>query len=67
MMEKGPKQQSVEICPKPFRDYDPINYQLNNTGMFLVAFQPISPLHSIVYPISEANSSTPFNLLIRLK
>ena len=33
----------------------------------LVSLQPTYPLHSGVYPISEANSSTPSNLLMLLK
>ena len=53
-MEKGPKQHSVDIQPIPFNNYDPINAQLDNTGKHLVALQPTYPLHSVVYPISEA-------------
>ena len=67
MIEKGPKQQSVDIRPTPFQDYDPINYQIENTGNSLVALQPKSRLHSIAYPVSYPNSSTPFNLLILLR
>ena len=66
-MEKGPKQQYVDIRPIPFQNEYYINNQLENTGMFLVVSQPTSQLYSVVYPISEANSSTKFNLLIRFK
>ena len=51
MMEKGPKQQSVEIWHVPFQNYDPIDSQLGTTGKFLAILQPTSPLHSVVYPI----------------
>ena len=51
----------------PFYKYDPLNYQPENTDKILVVLQPKSPLHSVVYPILEANSSTPLHLLIRLK
>ena len=67
MMEKGPKQKYVDIRPIPFNNDDPINSQLENTWNILVALQIKYPLNYIVYPILEANSSTPFNLLIRLK
>ena len=67
MMEKGTKKQSVKICPTPFQNDDPINYQLENTGKISVALQPKYPLNSVVYPISEANSSTSFNLLMRFR
>ena len=67
MMEKGPNHISVEILPIPFHNYDPINVQPDNTGKISVALQHTSPLHYVVYPISEAKLSTPFNLLIRLK
>ena len=66
-MEKSQKQQYVEIRYIPFQNDDPINAQLENTGKILVALQPKYPLHYVVYPILEANSSTPFHLLIRLK
>ena len=62
-----PKQKSVDIWPIPFQNGDPIYYQLDNTGKILFALQPTSSLQSFVYPISEANSSTPFNFLIFLK
>ena len=63
-MEKGPKQQSVEIWPKTFHNDDPLNDQLHNTGKSLVTLQPTYPLYSVVYTISEATSSTLFNLLV---
>ena len=55
------------MCPIHFKNNDPINAQLENTGKILVALQPTYPLNFVVYPISEANSSTPFNLLIHFK
>ena len=55
MTEKGTNQQYFEIQNIPFQNDDPINDQLDNTGKFLVALEPTSPLHSFVYPISEAN------------
>ena len=67
MMEKVPKQQYVEIGPILFHNYDPINAHIMNTGKILVALKPKSPLYYVVYPISEANLSTTFNLLINLK
>ena len=51
----------------PLQNYDPINAQLDNMGKFVVELQPKSPLYYAVYPISEANSWTPFTLLIQLK
>ena len=65
MMEKGPNKEYVEIWTVPFHNYDPINVQLDNTGMFLFAIQPTPPLHSFVYPVSEEKSSTLFNVLIK--
>ena len=67
MTKKVPNQQSVEIRPIPFHNHDLINYQIENTGKSLVALQPTSLLHSVVYPISESNPPTPFNLLILFK
>ena len=67
MREKGPKQQYVEIRPIPFQNDDPINYQLHKTGKILVALHPKYPLHSAVYIISEAKSSTSSNVLMRFK
>ena len=67
MMEKLPKQQYAEIQTINFHNDDPVNLQLDNTGKILVSLQPKYPLHYVVYPIPEANSSTKFNLLIRLK
>ena len=32
IMEKGPNQKSVEIQPIPFKNDDPINYKIENTG-----------------------------------
>ena len=43
-----------------FHNNDPINDQLDNTGKISVALQPVSSLHFVVYPISEAKPSTPF-------
>ena len=54
IMDRGRNQQSVEIQHIPFQDYDNINAQLENTGKVLVVLQSKHPLHSIVYPISEA-------------
>ena len=67
MMDKVPKQQSVDIWPIPFQNYHPINAHIDNTGKSLVALQPKSSLHYVTYPISEEKSSTPFNLFLRLK
>ena len=67
MMGKGPKKQSIDIQIRPLQNDDPINYHLDNTGKLLVAFQSTYPLNSVVYPISEENSSTLFSLLIRFK
>ena len=67
MMEKVLKKQSIDIWPIRYQNYDPINAQLDNTGKSLVALQPTSPLHSVLYPIPEAKSSTLFNLLIRFR
>ena len=67
MMDKGPKQHPVDIWPTPFHNYDPINAHLDNTSKITVELQPKSPLHSIVYPILEANSEITFNFLIRFK
>ena len=66
-MDKIPKQKYVEIWSIPIHNYDPINDQLENTGKILFALQPTSPLHSCVYPVSDPNSSTPFNLLVQFK
>ena len=67
MMERIPKQQSVEIRPIPFQNIDFINYHLNSKGEIVVALQPKSPLNYVVYPISEEKSSILFNLLIHVK
>ena len=56
MIEKGPRKKSVKIQPIPFQNDDPINAHIENTGKILVALQPKYPLHSVVYPISEAKS-----------
>ena len=64
MMEKELKQQSFDIWSIPFSNDSSLNCKLEETSKCLVALQPESPLHSVVYPISEANSSTPFNLMI---
>ena len=40
MMEKGPKQQYVDIRPIHFHNYGPINAQIYDTGKILVALQP---------------------------
>ena len=52
MIERVPNQQSVEIWPTPFKNYDPINYQLESTGKKLVALRLTPPLDSVVYKIS---------------
>ena len=67
MMEKVPKQNSIENSPLPFQNYYPVNAQLENTGKILVTLQRKPPLHYVVYPISEANSSTASNFLMRFK
>ena len=67
MVDKAPRKKSVEIRTINFHDDDLMNYRIENTGKLLVASQPTPPLYSVVYPISEANPSTPFNLLIRFK
>ena len=64
-MEKGLNQHYVDIITISFQNDDFINSQLENMGKLLVALQPKSPLHSVVYPISEANSSTLFRFLVR--
>ena len=53
MMEKQSKQQSIVIRPVNFQNDDPIIDQINNIGKCLVALQPKSSLHSIVYPVSN--------------
>ena len=63
MKEKVLNQLSDEIRPITFQNNDPINYQLEKKNI-LVALQTTPPLHYVVYPMSEANSSTHFNLLI---
>ena len=65
-MGKWPKLKYVDIKPLSFQNNDPINAQLENTGKIVVALKLKPPLHYVVYPISKANSSTTFNLLIRL-
>ena len=67
IMEKGPNQQYVDIRPITFHNDDHMNVQIEKTDKHLASLQPKSLLHSIVYLISEAKSSTPFHLLIRLK
>ena len=67
MLEKVTKKQSVEIQYIPFHNNDLLFERLDNIENILVALQPKSPLHSVVYPISEVNASTLSNLLIRLK
>ena len=54
IMWKVPKQKYVEVLPIPFHNDYPVNYQLDNTGKFLVELKPTYPLHSGLYPISEA-------------
>ena len=44
------------MCPIPFKNNDPINAQLENTGKILVALKPTPPLYSVVKPISETKS-----------
>ena len=67
MTDKEPKKQYVEIWRVPFHSDDTISAQLDNTGKSIVILQPTYPLHYILYPISEVNSSTKYNLLIRFK
>ena len=67
MLDKGPKQKSVEIQHMNFHNHDLINSQIEKTGNFLVVLQPNPPLHYVVYQTSEANSSTPFHLLIQIR
>ena len=64
MMEKGPKLKYVDIRPIPFQNDDTINAHLENTGNYLVALKPKSPLYFVVYAVSNENSSTPFNLAL---
>ena len=40
MMEKLPKQQSVDIRTIPFHNDDPMNFQLENTGKFYLHYKP---------------------------
>ena len=67
MMEKGPKQPYIDIIHIHFQNDNHINDLLDNKGKHLVALEPNTKLHSVVYLVSEANSSTPLNLLIQLK
>ena len=67
MINKVQKQIYVEIQPITFHNDDPMNNHLDNTGKIIVALQPKSTLKYVAYKISEENTSTPFNLLIRLK
>ena len=67
MNEKVPMHQSVDVWPASFQNDDTINARLNNIHKMLIALQPKYPLHFVVYPILEANLSTPSNFLIRLK
>ena len=67
MIEKRPKQPSSDIIHTHFQNDNHINDLLDNTGKHLVALEPNTKLHSVVNLVSEANSSTPFNLLIQLK
>ena len=62
MIEKGQKQQYVDIWPIPFQNDNSINAQLEYTGKILVVLKPTSPLHYVVYPISYSNPSNKFNL-----
>ena len=52
MMAKGPKQQSVDFMHIPFHTDNPINYHIEYTSKCLLALQPKSSLHFIVYPLS---------------
>ena len=67
MINKVQKQIYVEIQSITFQNGYPMNTHLDNTGKIIVALQPKSLLKYIAYTISEEKSSTPFNLLIRLK
>ena len=64
MMKTGIEQKYVDIWPIPFEYDDSINYQIENTRKHFSSLQTISPLHTVVSPMSEATSSTPFNLLV---
>ena len=55
-MDKVPQQQSVDIWPIPFQNYNTISDQHGITGKSFAAFQPKYPLQYVVYPISESNS-----------
>ena len=48
MMEKLPRNNSVEIHPIPFQKNIILNDQLDNTGKSLVELQPKLPLHYVV-------------------
>ena len=67
MMEKLPNKKSVEIQTLTPQNDDPIYAQLDNTGKNVSSLQPKYLLYYDVYPISDANLSTPFNLLVRLR
>ena len=56
MIERVPKQQYVEIFTIPFHNNYAKNAQLEHTGKMKVALQPESPLHYVVYTISEENA-----------
>ena len=62
-----PKQQYVDIWPINFHNGHPIKFQLENIGKSLFVLQPTPPIHSVVYPISEASSKTPIILFISFK
>ena len=67
MIQNRQKQQFDEIWPINFLNDDVINAQLVNKGKSLVALKSKYPLNSVVYPISEVNSSNPLNELICFK
>ena len=53
MTDKVTKQKSIEIFLLPFQNDDTINAQLDTHSQNVVVLQPKSPLHYIVYPISN--------------
>ena len=66
MVEKGTNQKYADIQPPPFHNDDTIIDHLNTKGKYLVALQPMYLLNYVVYPSSEAISSTKFDLFIPL-
>ena len=48
IMDRVPRQHFFEIRPILFHNYDPIRDQIDNTGNFLVALQPMYSLNYFV-------------------